>query len=128
MKLPVIFAAALLAAAPALAQQTGAIGTDRWTEVEADMVIPPFGKQADLIKNMKVYSADGGPIGDIEDVIGFGENQALAVAVDFDGSAGYPDRDDVVVPLNFLSIEENGQYLVLAATPAEVLAMEHYED
>lgn len=92
------------------------------------MVIPPFGKQADLIKNMKVFSVEGGPIGDIEDVVGFGENQALAIAVDFDGSAGYPDVDDVVVPISFLTLEENGQHLILAATPDEVLKMEHYED
>ena len=88
MKLPVIFAAAVLAASPAIAQQTGAIGTDRWTEVEADMVIPPFGKQADLIKNMQVHGPQGGIIGDIEDVVGFGEAQALAVSVDFTGQAG----------------------------------------
>jgi hypothetical protein len=131
MRLPIVFAAAMLAAAPALAQQTGATaapGTDRWTEVEADMVIPPFGKQADLIKNMQVHGPQGGIIGDVEDVIGFGEAQALAVAVDFTGQAGYPDVDDVVVPLNFLTLDETEQFLVLAATPAEVLQMEHYED
>ncbi|MBX3529792.1 MAG: hypothetical protein KF849_04240 [Rhizobiaceae bacterium] len=131
MKLPVILTAAVLAASSALAQQTNAVGapgTDRWTEVEADMVIPPFGKQADLIKNMQVHGPQGGIIGDVEDVVGFGEAQALAVAVDFTGQAGYPDIDDVVVPLSFLTLDETKQFLILAATPAEVLGMEHYED
>ena len=125
LRTAVAMAALVSLAAPAMAQQTGAI-EDKYIEDEADMMIPEFGRQADLVKGMDVYSVSGDNLGDVEDVIGFTENQALAVAVDFAGNGGYPDRDDVVVPLKLLTWDNDK--LILAATPAEVLAMEPYND
>jgi sporulation protein YlmC with PRC-barrel domain len=125
MKLAPLFATALLAATPALAQTTTAV-PNKFIEVEADMMIAQFGEQADMVKNMNVYNAQGVMIGDVEDVVGFSESQALALAVDFSGDGGYPDRDDVVVPIELVTRDQDK--LVLAATPAEVLSMEAYDD
>ncbi len=127
MKLRTALAMAALASltAPALAQTTAAV-PNKYIEVEADMTIPEFGRQADLVKGMDVYSVDGTNLGDVEDVIGFTEDEALAVAVDFAGNGGYPNRDDVVVPLSVLTWDNDK--LILAASPAEVLAFEGYDD
>jgi sporulation protein YlmC with PRC-barrel domain len=125
MKLAPLFAVAMLAASPALAQTTAAV-PNKFIEVEADMMIPQFGEQADMVKNMNVYNAQGVMIGDVEDVVGFSESQALALAIDFSGDGGYPDRDDVVVPVELVTRDQDK--LILAATPAEVLSMEAYDD
>lgn len=111
--------AAALAAGTAYAQQA-------WVEVDDNAMVQPFNMDADTVEDWDVYSPAGIEIGDVEDVIGTDAQSPAALVVDFDDDAGFGDRDDVIVPLDQFSWQDNR--LVLNADAAAVSAMEVWND
>lgn len=94
-------------------------------EVDGTTIVQPFGQPADTVGDWDVYSATGGVIGDVEEVLGTDRATATALAVDFDGKEGFADRD-VVVPLDQFIWQEGR--LVLNATGEAVGQMESWDD
>ena len=113
-----VVAGGLLAGGSALAQST-------LVEIDDDVVVAAFGAKADDVDDWDVYDASGTEIGEVEDVVGTDAKTPTALAVDFEGNAGYADRD-VVVPLDAFTLQNNR--LVLNATPDAVSAMEEWHD
>lgn len=106
--------AASLAAGTAYAQQS-------FVEIEDNVMVQPFNANADTVEDWDVYSPAGVEIADVEDVIGTDAQSPTALVVDFDDNAGFGDRDDVIVPLDQFSWQDNR--LVLNADAAAVSAM-----
>ena len=113
-----IVAGGLVTGGSALAQ--GAL-----VEVDDDVQVPALGAVADTVDDWDVFDASGTGIGEVEDVVGTDARTPTALAVDFDGKAGYPDRD-VVVPLDRFTLQ--GNRLVLDAGPEAVKAMDDWRD
>lgn len=111
--------AAALAAGTAYAQQA-------WVEVDDNVVVQPFNVDADTVEDWNVYSPAGAEIGDVEEVIGADAQSPTALVVDFDDDAGFGDRDDVIVPLDQFTWQDNR--LVLNADAAAVSAMPVWND
>ncbi len=111
--------AAALAAGTAYAQQA-------WVEVNDNVVVQPFNVDADTVEDWNVYSPAGAEIGDVEEVIGADAQSPTALVVDFDDDAGFGDRDDVIVPLDQFTWQDNR--LVLNADAAAVSAMPVWND
>lgn len=111
--------AAALAAGTAYAQQA-------WVEIEDNAMVQPFDVNADTVEDWDVFSPAGVEIADVEDVIGTDAQSPTALVVDFDDNAGFGDRDDVIVPLDQFSWQDNR--LVLNADAAAVSAMPVWND
>lgn len=111
--------AASLAAGTAYAQQS-------FVEIEDNVMVQPFNANADTVEDWDVYSPAGVEIADVEDVIGTDAQSPTALVVDFDDNAGFGDRDDVIVPLDQFSWQDNR--LVLNADAAAVSAMPVWND
>lgn len=111
--------AASLAAGTAYAQQS-------FVEIEDNVMVQPFNANADTVEDWDVYSPAGVEIADVEDVIGTDAQSPTALVVDFDDNAGFGDRDDVIVPLDQFSWQDNR--LVLNADAAAVSAMAVWND
>ncbi|HEV7417352.1 MAG TPA: PRC-barrel domain-containing protein [Tianweitania sediminis] len=119
-KTPILLAAAFVGLSlPAFAQTS-------WVEIDDDVMVAPFNVEADDLDDMDVHNSAGQEIGEVEEVIGTNETTPTALVVEFDGEAGYPDRDDVVVPLDRFSM--NGDRLVLNADAAAVEGFQTYDD
>jgi hypothetical protein len=113
----------MLALTLAVASPAGA--QSRFVEVDDATIVQPFGQAADTVDNWDVYSATGGVVGDVEDVLGPDRATATALGVDFDGKEGYADRD-VIVPLDQF-VWQDGR-LVLNATSEAVGQMQGWDD
>jgi hypothetical protein len=111
--------AASLAAGTAYAQQS-------FVEIEDNVMVQPFNANADTVEDWDVYSPAGVEIADVEDVIGTDAQTPTALVVDFDDNAGFGDRDDVIVPLDQFTWQDNR--LVLNADAAAVSAMPVWND
>jgi hypothetical protein len=111
--------AAALAAGTAYAQQS-------YVEIDDNVMVQPLNANADTVEDWDVYSPAGVEIADVEDVIGTDAQSPTALVVDFDDNAGFGDRDDVIVPLDQFSWQDNR--LVLNADAAAVSAMPVWND
>ena len=111
--------AASLAAGTAYAQQS-------FVEIEDNVMVQPFNANADTVEDWDVYSPAGVEIADVEDVIGTDAQSPTALVVDLDDNAGFGDRDDVIVPLDQFSWQDNR--LVLNADAAAVSTMAVWND
>lgn len=116
-----LFAASLLASIAA----TSAIAQPAWVEIGSRVTVPAFSAIVDDVDDWDVYSVDGQEIGEVEEVLGPDARTPTALAIDFEGNAGFVDRD-IIVPLDRFALEQNR--LVLRASPSEVEAMERHRD
>lgn len=120
MKLTAVAALSLgLAGGTALAQTA-------LVEVSDQVIVEPFGLDADTVDDLDVYSSNGQDIGDVEDVVGSDQQTPTHLVVDFDDDDGYPDRDDVLVPIESFTLENDR--LVISLTPEEVSALPTWND
>ncbi len=90
-------------------------------DVNDDVIVQPFGVAAGLLDDIDVYTPAGVEIGDVEEIIGTDPQTPTHLVVDFDDEAGFPDRDDVLVPIDAFTLEANR--LVTSLTPEEVTAL-----
>lgn len=102
-----------------------AVAQTAWVEVSDNTHIAAFGAIADQVEDWEVDDASGTVIGEVEEVVGSDAQTPTALVVDFEGNAGYTDRD-VVVPLDQFTRENNR--LTLNASPEAVGAMEEWRD
>ena len=102
-----------------------ALAQNALVEVADDVQVPALGATADTIDDWDVFDASGTEIGEVEEVLGTDARTPTALAVDFEGNAGYADRD-VVIPLDAFTLQDNR--LVLNAAPDAVSAMEEWRD
>ena len=103
----------------------GALAQTSMVEVDDDVRLTSLNAIADDVDDRDVFDAAGVEIGEVEKVIGTDARTPTALIVDFDGKAGYADRD-VVVPLESFTIDDNR--LVLNAAPDAVGGMETWRD
>lgn len=96
-----------------------------WVEVRDNAHVAAFGAIADQVDDWDVYDASGTEIGEVEEVVGPDAATPTALVIDFEGKAGYADRD-VVIPLDQFTRENNR--LTLNASPEAVGAMEAWKD
>lgn len=111
----------LTAAALSATLATAAMAQTQLVDVDDNVIVEPFGIAAGLLDDIDVYTAAGVEVGDVEEIIGTNAQTATHFVVDFDDEAGYPDRDDVIVPLDAFTLEANR--LVISITPEEVAAL-----
>ncbi|MCO5148187.1 MAG: PRC-barrel domain-containing protein [Aquamicrobium sp.] len=90
-------------------------------EVNSNVHVAAFGAIADQVDDWDVYDASGTEIGEVDEVVGSDAGTPTALVIDFDGKAGYADRD-VVIPIDQFTRENNR--LTLNASPDAVGAME----
>lgn len=110
----------------ALAFLSGAASaTQKWLEVDDQVVVAPFKATADIVDEWDVYDSKGNRIGEVEEVVGTTADTPAALVVDFDDKSRY-GAADVVVPLD--QIEQVDRKLVLKADPAAIASMEKYYD
>ena len=94
-------------------------------EIDDAVMVEPFAANADTVDDWDVYDAAGTKVGDVEEVLGTDANTPTALAVDFEGTGGYADRD-VVIPLDQFTLTEGR--LVLGSTPDAVGALPTWDD
>ena len=94
-------------------------------EISDSVMVANFGANADTVDDWDVFAADGTKLGDVEEVLGTDTQTPTALAVDFEGNAGYADRD-VVIPLDQFTLVDGR--LVLDADPATVSTMPEWDD
>jgi len=104
----------------AIAQNTN------WVEIDDDTMVAPFNVGADELDDVDVYNSANKTIGEVEEVIGTDENTPTALVVEFEDDAGYGDRDDVIIPLDRFSM--NDDKLVLNDDAAAVANYQTYDD
>ena len=102
-----------------------ALAQDRLVEVGDSVEVVPFGANADTVDDWDVFDTNGVEIGEVEDVVGTDASTPTALVVDFEGNAGYPDRD-IVIPLDQFSFENNR--LVLNADADAVRELPEWDD
>ncbi|WP_185982777.1 hypothetical protein [Aureimonas mangrovi] len=95
-------------------------------EVDDRAMVAPFGIAADLLDDIDVYSQAGVEIGDVEEIVGPDRQTATHLVVDFDDDDGYPDRDDVIVPIEAFALDANR--LVISLTPQDVQPLPIWDD
>lgn len=118
MLLPGLVAGCLMAGGAAMAQTA-------LVEVNDNVHVAAFGAIADQVDDWDVHDASGVEIGEVEEVVGPDADTPTALVVDFDGNAGYADRD-VVIPLDQFTRENDR--LTLNASPDAVGGMETWND
>ena len=116
----------LIAGSTALFLSSTAIAQQAWVEIPDDTMVTAFSLTADQVDDLDVYDTAGREIGDVEDVIGPDRDTPTALTVDFEGDAGFPDRDDVIIPIERFTLENNR--LILDIDPAEVAGLPVYND
>ena len=104
----------------AMAQNTN------WVDIDDDAMVTPFNVEADELDDMDVHNSANETIGEVEEVIGTDENTPTALVVEFEDDAGYGDRDDVIIPLDRFSM--NDDKLVLNDDAAAVANYQTYDD
>ncbi len=116
-----VFTSATLLSGAAWAQAPAA--APALVEIADSVAVPSLGMTVDQIDDMNVYSADGTEIGEVGDVYGTTAEAATHIEIDFDDDDGstYPDRDDVLVPVENLS--NAAGRLVINLTPEQVQAL-----
>lgn len=102
-----------------------AMAQTAWVEVSDNVHVAAFGAIADQVDDWDVHDAAGTVIGEVDEVVGPDAGTPTALVVDFEGNAGYADRD-VVIPLDQFTRENNR--LTLNAAPDAVGAMEPWND
>ena len=103
----------------------GAFAQTAWVEIDDEVRVPAFDARADDVDDWDVYDAAGTEIGEVEEVVGPDRQTPAALVVDFEGNAGYADRD-VVIPLD--QFTRQNDRLVLNAAPDAVGGMETWND
>lgn len=117
----------VIAAILATGLSTAALAqTATWVEIHDDAIVAPFNVDADRLEDMDVVNRAGDKIGEVEEVIGSGADNPTALVIDFDGKDNYPDRDDIAVPLDQITMD--GQRLVLNADATAVGTYPTYDD
>lgn len=111
----------LAAAALAGTVATSAMAQTTLLNIADNVIVEPFGIAAGLLDDIDIYTPAGVEIGDVERVIGSDAQTATHLVVDFDDDGGFPDRDDVIVPLDAFTLDANR--LVTELTPEEVLSL-----
>ena len=111
----------LSAAALAGTMATAAVAQTSLVEVSDDVIVEPFGIAADLLDDIDVYNDAGVEVGDVEEIVGPDAQTPTHLVVDFDNDGGFPDRDDVIVPIEAFTLDANR--LVISLTPEEVSAL-----
>jgi sporulation protein YlmC with PRC-barrel domain len=111
-------ASATLLSGAALAQAPATL-----VEIADSVSVPSLGMTVDQIDDMDVYAADGKEIGEVNEVYGATADAATHIEVDFDDDNGstYPDRDDVLVPIE--NVSNAAGRLVINLTPEQVQAL-----
>ena len=102
-----------------------ALAQTAWVEIDDEVQVSAFNAKADDVDDWDVYNSEGVEIGEVEEVVGPDAGTPTALVVDFEGNAGYADRD-VVIPIEEFSLE--GRRLVLNATPETVSGFEVWKD
>lgn len=92
-------------------------------ELDDSVMVTGWDMSVDDVEDMNVYDTEGTQIGEVENVLGRNEI-AEAVVVDFDDDQGY-DGEDRIVPLDMLSVTENGLEL---SADADVASFKEYDD
>lgn len=110
-----------LVVAAVASMSTSAMAQTALIEVNDNVIVEPFGIAADLLDDIDVYTTAGVEIGDVEEIVGSDAQTATHLVVDFDNEAGFPDRDDVIVPIEAFTLDANR--LVTSLTPEEVQAL-----
>lgn len=105
-------------AGPASAQAT-------LVEIADSVMVEPFAANADTVDDWDVHDAAGTKIGEVDEVLGTDANTPTALAIDFEGTGGYADRD-VVIPLDQFTLTEGR--LVLGSTAEAVGALPTWND
>lgn len=95
-------------------------------DVSDSTIVEPFGLDADTVDDLDVYSQNGVDIGDVEDVVGSDAQTPTHLVVDFDDDDGYPDRDDVLVPIESFTLDSNR--LIISLSAEEVSALPVWND
>ncbi|WAJ30687.1 PRC-barrel domain-containing protein [Antarcticirhabdus aurantiaca] len=116
-----VFASATLLSGAAFAQAPAA--APALVEIADTVTVPSLGMTVDQIDDMNVYSADGTEIGEVGEVYGTTADAATHIEIDFDDDNGstYPDRDDVLVPVE--NVSNAAGRLVINLTPEQVQAL-----
>ncbi len=128
---PAILAIALsMAAVPAFAQGTTTTTTTgqvpQMMEIEQDdIMVPGLAMRVDEIEDMTVVDAAGETIGEVDEVLGTADGQAVAVVVEAGGFLGIGEKD-VIVDISRLT--RSGDHLVLSMSRAEVEALPAWTD
>jgi hypothetical protein len=115
------FARILTTAAFTTALSGAALAQTTLVEVDDRTMVAPFDIAADLLDDIDVYSQAGVEIGDVEEIVGPDRQTATHLIVDFDDDDGYPDRDDVIVPIEAFTLDANR--LVISLTPQEIQSL-----
>jgi sporulation protein YlmC with PRC-barrel domain len=128
---PAILAIALsMAAVPAFAQGTTTTTTPgqvpQMMAIEQDdIMVPGLAMRVDEIEDMTVVDAAGETIGEVDEVLGTADGQAVAVVVEAGGFLGIGEKD-VIVDISRLT--RSGDHLVLSMSRAEVEALPAWTD
>ena len=102
-----------------------ALAQTAWVEIDDEVQVSAFNAKADDVDDWDVYNSEGVEIGEVEEVVGPDAGTPTALVVDFEGNAGYADRD-VVIPLDQFTRENDR--LTLNASPDAVGGMETWND
>ena len=116
----------LMAAAMTTVIGTAANAQTALVEVSDATIVQPFGIAADLLDDIDVYAAAGVEVGDVEEIVGSDANTPTHLVIDFDDQGGFPDRDDVLVPVEAFALEANR--LIISLAPAEIGGLPVWND
>lgn len=118
-------AAALMAAS--LALSTAAFAQEGvWLEIDRDdMNVEQFQMTVDELEDMDIYNTEGEAVGEVEEVLGTGNGEATAFAVEVGGFLDMGDTD-VVIPFDQVTLE--GDQLQVDVTKEEIEGMERWTD
>lgn len=116
----------ILAAALATTLGTAAHAQTALVEIPDATIVQPFGIAAGLLDDVDVYTSSGVEVGDVEEIVGTDVNTPTHLVVDFDDNAGFPDRDDVIVPIDAFTLDANR--LVISLEPGEIGALPIWND
>jgi uncharacterized protein YrrD len=121
-----VLAATALALAPlALAAQQSSDVTAYQEAEDDDMVVQPFNRTVDDIEDLDLKNADGGEIGEVEEVLIDASGQPVAIAVEVGGFLGIGERE-VVLGLDQVQLVDDD--LVTSADKATIEGLPDWPD
>jgi hypothetical protein len=121
-----VLAATALALAPlALAAQQSSDVTAYQEAEDDDMVVQPFNRTVDDIEDLDLKNADGGEIGEVEEVLIDASGQPVAIAVEVGGFLGIGERE-VVLGLDQVQLVDDD--LVTSAEKATIEGLPDWPD
>jgi len=118
--LPVIAAALLATAATAQAQQQAAGGAVLREATDDDMMVQPFNKTVEELKDADLVDQAGAEIGEVEQVLVSEDGQPAAITAEVGGFLGVGQKT-VVIGLDRLQLKDDA--LMTALTKEELGAM-----